>query len=91
MNWSVLLLLMLYTGKNIIIIGAGISGLTLAERYAALGKQVLVVEKRSYIGGNCHDFYNEDGILISSYGPHYFHTNDTRVWSYVNQFSEWKP
>jgi UDP-galactopyranose mutase len=58
---------------DIVVIGAGISGTTLAERYAALGKQVLVLEKRDHIGGNCYDFYNDDGILVSKYGAHLFH------------------
>ena len=65
--------------------------MTLAERYAKKGKKVLVVEARSHIGGNCHDFINEHGILVSTYGPHYFHTNDEDVWKYVQQFSKWNP
>lgn len=76
---------------DIVIIGAGISGLTLAERYASIGKKVLIVEKRNHIGGNCFDFINEHGILVATYGPHYFHTNDEEVWKYVNKFSEWNP
>lgn len=74
---------------QIIIIGAGISGAVLAERYAALGKKVLVLEKRDHIGGNCYDYYNENGILVSKYGAHLFHTNYEDVWAYVNRFSEW--
>jgi UDP-galactopyranose mutase len=76
---------------QIIIIGAGISGATLAEQYASIGKKVLVLEKRSHIAGNCYDYYNEDGILVSKYGAHLFHTNFEDVWKYVNQFSEWYP
>lgn len=76
---------------DIIIVGAGISGLTLAERYSALGKKVLVIEARTHIGGNCYDFTDEHGILIAKYGPHYFHTNYENVWEYVNRFSEWTP
>ncbi len=74
---------------DIVIIGAGISGLTLAERYASLGKKVLVIERRDHIGGNCYDFYNADGILVSKYGAHLFHTNLEDVWKYVNRFSQW--
>ncbi len=74
---------------DIVIVGAGISGITLAERYASIGKKVLIIEKRDHIGGNCHDFINEAGILVSKYGPHYFHTNDEEVWKYVNRFSQW--
>ena len=77
---------------DIIIIGAGISGATLAEKYAnQLNKKVLVLEKREHIGGNCYDFYNSDGILISKYGAHLFHTSFEDVWEYVSKFSEWTP
>lgn len=75
---------------EIIIIGAGISGSVLAERYAKQGKKVLVIEKRNHIAGNCYDYVDENGITISKYGAHLFHTNDEEVWNYVNQFSEWQ-
>jgi len=74
---------------DIVIVGAGISGAVLAERFAASGKKVLVIEKRNHVGGNCYDYYNDDGILISKYGAHLFHTNFEDVWSYVNRFSDW--
>ena len=74
---------------DILIIGAGISGAVLAERYAALGKKVLILEKRNHIAGNCYDFIDENGILVSKYGAHLFHTNDESVWDYVNQFAKW--
>lgn len=76
---------------QILIIGAGISGAVLAERYAQLGKQVLILEKRDHIGGNCYDYYNDDGILVSKYGAHLFHTNEKDVWAYVQRFGEWYP
>jgi UDP-galactopyranose mutase len=74
---------------DIVIVGAGISGAVLAERYASIGKRVLVLEKRDHIGGNCYDYYNEDGILVSKYGAHLFHTNYDDVWEYVQKFSDW--
>lgn len=78
--------------SHIIIVGAGISGLTLAEKYAnTLNRKVTIFEKRDHIGGNCYDFVNQDGILIPKYGPHFFHTNFEDVWDYVNKFSEWIP
>lgn len=76
---------------DILIIGAGISGSVLAERYAAIGKKVLVIDKRNHIAGNCYDYIDDNGLLISKYGAHLFHTNDESVWNYVNQFSEWHP
>ncbi|KVV16262.1 UDP-galactopyranose mutase [Flavobacterium sp. TMP13] len=76
---------------DILIIGAGISGAVLAERYAAIGKKVLILEKRNHIAGNCYDYVDDNGILVSKYGAHLFHTNDESVWTYVNKFSNWYP
>lgn len=76
---------------DILIIGAGISGAVLAERYACAGKKVLVMEKRDHVGGNCFDHYDPNGILVSRYGAHLFHTDDEGVWEYVNRFSDWYP
>jgi len=73
----------------ILIVGAGLSGCVLAERYAKKGKIVRVIEKRSHIGGNCYDYTDEAGILISKYGPHFFHTKSEVVWEYICQFCEW--
>src|SRR5688572_21842380 len=74
---------------DIVVIGAGISGAVLAERYASIGKKVLVIEKRAHIAGNCYDYIDDNGILVSKYGAHLFHTNEEDVWKYVNRFSEW--
>ncbi len=76
---------------DIICIGAGISGAVLAERYAAQGKNVVVLEKRDHVGGNCFDYVNDAGILVAKYGPHFFHTNSDEVWNYLQQFSKWIP
>lgn len=75
----------------ILVVGAGISGAVLAERYAALGKKVLLIDKREHLGGNCYDMVTEEGLLIPLYGPHFFHTSNERVWDYVNRFSAWSP
>lgn len=75
--------------SDIVIIGAGISGAVLAERYATSGKKVTVIEKRDHIAGNCFDYIDDNGILVSKYGAHLFHTNDEVVWNYVNRFADW--
>ena len=73
-----------------VVVGAGLAGLTMAERIAnVLGEKVLVIEKRNHIGGNIYDSYNEDGILIHNYGPHIFHTNDREVYQYLSGFTKW--
>jgi UDP-galactopyranose mutase len=74
-----------------LIVGAGFSGSVLAERIASQHqKKVLIVDKRNHIGGNAYDYYNEDGILLHKYGPHWFHTNDKKVFEYLSAFTEWR-
>lgn len=73
-----------------IVIGAGFAGSVIAERIAnVLNKKVLVIEKRSHIGGNCYDYKDENGITIHKYGPHLFHTDDKVVFDYLSDFTEW--
>src|SRR5687768_10304839 len=79
------------TEAQILIVGAGISGAVLAERYAAHGKKVLLIEKRDHIGGNCYDYHKDEGILVPKYGAHFFHTNYPEVIEYVKRFAEWYP
>lgn len=78
--------------KHFLIIGAGFSGLVMAERLAGeCGARCLIVEKRNHIGGNAHDEYDENGVLIHKYGPHYFRTNSPRIKDYLSRFTEWHP
>ena len=75
-----------------LIVGAGFAGSVAAERLAAgFGKRVLIVDKRSHIGGNAYDHYDEGGILIHKYGPHIFHTNSQDVFDYLSGFTAWRP
>lgn len=74
---------------DIIIVGAGLSGCTLAERFSKKDKKVLIIEKRDHIGGNCYDFIDENGIMVNKYGAHLFHTNYEDVWEYINMFDKW--
>jgi UDP-galactopyranose mutase len=48
------------------------------------------LEKRDHAGGNCYDLVDKDGLLISKYGAHIFHTNHKDVWDYLQKFSKWK-
>jgi len=75
-----------------LIVGAGFSGLTIAERLTTQqGKTCLIVAKRDHLGGNAYDKYDEAGVLIHTYGPHYFRTNAPRIVDYLSQFTEWHP
>ena len=73
-----------------IIIGAGIAGATTARKLAEeKNKKVLVIERRSHIGGNCYDKPDDYGILIHEYGPHIFHTEDEGVRAFLSRFTDW--
>ena len=74
-----------------IVVGAGFTGATFAERIAASGKRVRVIERRSHIAGNAYDDKNEKQILVHRYGPHIFHTNSDLVWRYLSGFTAWRP
>jgi UDP-galactopyranose mutase len=76
---------------DFLIVGAGYAGSVLAERLASGGRKVLVVDRRPHIGGNAFDHYDDAGILVHRYGPHIFHTNAERVFTYLSQFTEWRP
>ncbi|RYL93953.1 UDP-galactopyranose mutase [Sporolactobacillus sp. THM19-2] len=70
-----------------LIVGSGLFGSTFACEAAKRGKRVKVIDKRSHIGGN---IYTEkiEGINVHKYGAHIFHTNNKKIWGYVNQFAE---
>lgn len=74
-----------------IVVGAGFTGATFAERMAAAGKRVLIIDRRAHIAGNAYDANNDHGILVHRYGPHLFHTNSAVVWNYLSAFTEWRP
>ena len=69
-----------------LVVGAGLYGAVFAHEAKAAGKSVLVIEKRPHIAGNvyCEDV---EGIKVHTYGAHIFHTNNTEVWEYLNQFT----
>lgn len=73
---------------DIVIVGSGFFGLTIAERAAANGSRVVILENRSHIGGNAYSYFEpETGIEVHKYGSHLFHTSNQDVWNYVNKFT----
>lgn len=75
---------------DVVIVGAGFYGATIAERAASqLGCKVCVIDRRSHIGGNAYSEVDaESGVEVHRYGTHIFHTNSERVWDYLKQFTE---
>lgn len=77
---------------DLLIVGAGIVGCTVAERAAReRGWRSVVVDRRSHVGGNCHDAPHDSGVLVHTYGPHYFRTDSDEVLDYLSRFTEWIP
>lgn len=62
-------------------------GCALARLLADSGDQVQVVEKRSNIGGNCFSYFDSN-IEVHKYGSHIFHTDNEKVWKFVNKFTK---
>lgn len=74
-----------------LVIGCGFAGAVAARELAErAGMKVLVIDRRSHVGGNAYDVYNDDGILVHLYGPHIFHTNSDRVFDYLSRFTAWR-
>jgi UDP-galactopyranose mutase len=73
-----------------LVVGAGLSGSTIAERLASSGASVLILDRREHVAGNAHDDCYLDGLQYHAYGPHIFHTNSQRVVDYLSQFTAWR-
>lgn len=74
--------------KNLVV-GAGFSGAVIANLIAnKLGEEVFIIDKKNHIAGNCYDYRDKNNIMIHQYGSHIFHTNNEKVWTYLNQFTK---
>lgn len=74
---------------NILVVGAGVSGVVVARQLAECGYHVDVIDERSHVAGNAYDYTNEHGIRIHKYGPHIFHTSNDRPYQWITQFGQW--
>lgn len=69
-----------------LVVGAGLFGAAFAHEAKQKGKSVLVIDRRPNVAGNVYT-QELEGIHVHKYGAHIFHTNNGRVWDYVNQFA----
>lgn len=74
-----------------LIVGSGLTGATIARMLADAGLDVLVVDRRSCIGGNVADQVHNSGIRFNSWGPHYFRASSDRIWEFASRFSDFYP
>jgi len=74
-----------------LIVGAGFSGAVVGRALAEEQHQVVVIDQRSHIAGNCYTQRDaQTQVMEHVYGPHIFHTSDEEVWSYINQHGQFK-
>ena len=75
--------------KKNLVVGAGFSGSTIANLLAEnLNEEVVVIDKKDHIAGNCYDYRDNNGIMIHKYGSHIFHTNSEKVWTFLKKFTD---
>ncbi|HDT5149111.1 TPA: UDP-galactopyranose mutase [Klebsiella michiganensis] len=78
--------------KNILIVGAGFSGVVIARQLAEQGHHIRIIDQRDHIGGNSYDARDpQTDVMVHVYGPHIFHTDNETVWNYVTQHAEMMP
>jgi len=73
-----------------LIVGSGLYGSTFNFLAKQAGKSTYVIEKRSVIGGNLY-CEKKEGIFLHKYGPHVFHTDNIKVWNFVNNITHFTP
>ncbi len=73
-----------------LIIGTGLYGATFNYLAKKAGKTTYMVERRDVVGGNLY-CENREGIWIHKYGPHVFHTDNKKVWDFVNNMTHFNP
>jgi UDP-galactopyranose mutase len=77
---------------DLLIVGSGLYGMTIAERAAAHGYRPYIIDRRKHIGGNAYSYTDpRTKIEVHKYGPHCFHTNSKLIFDYLSQFTEWVP
>lgn len=76
---------------NVLVVGAGISGSTVARKLAEKGHFVTVIDEKSHVAGNCYDFFDHNGICVHKYGTHIFHTDIKEAWDFLSRFTQWFP
>ena len=60
----------------------------IGRELAEAGHDVRIFDTRPHVGGNCFTERHDNGVMVHRYGPHIFHTDNERVWAYINRFGE---
>lgn len=75
--------------KKNLVVGAGISGATIARLIVEnFNEKVVIIDKKNHIAGNCYDYRDKNGIMVHKYGSHIFHTSNEKAWSFISRFTD---
>ncbi|MCG7388498.1 UDP-galactopyranose mutase [Pantoea sp. ACRSB] len=78
--------------KNILIVGAGFSGAVIGRELAEDGHLVHIIDSRAHVAGNCYSERDVNtNVMVHTYGPHIFHTDNEEVWNYISAHCEMMP
>lgn len=77
--------------KNVLIVGAGPVGCTVANILSNKNYKIRIVDSRNHVAGNCYDYHDKFGVLVHKYGPHYFRSNNKKIINYLSKFTKWIP
>ncbi len=75
---------------RILIVGAGLTGATLAHRFAREGLSSTLLERADVPGGLIRSEHLE-GVLYEPHGSHIFHTEDQEVWELATSMTPFRP
>ena len=73
-----------------LIVGSGLFGASFARQMTDAGKKCIVIDRRPQLGGNVY-CENVGGIDVHKYGAHIFHTENEKVWEFVNRYAKFLP
>lgn len=77
--------------KNVLIVGAGPVGCTVANILSNKNYNIRIVDSRNHVAGNCYDYHDKFGVLVHKYGPHYFRSNNKKIINYLSKYTKWIP
>jgi UDP-galactopyranose mutase len=75
---------------RVLIVGAGLTGCTVAWRLAQEGFSCVLLERDGVPGGLIRSEHL-NGVLYEPHGSHIFHTEDREVWDLANSFTQFRP
>lgn len=80
--------ILLMIKADFVVVGAGLTGSTIARILADHKQEVILIERKDHIAGNVFDYRHASGLMVHKYGPHYFRCGSEKIWKFLNRFSD---